>query len=155
MVRIVFKLFQKVQKLFLWLWQQDGTPSQLARGIALGVFSGCFPFFGLQTILGLMLASLFRGNHLLAAVGTWISNPVTYLPLYWLNYKVGNYFLGGSNNFQDFKNFTKDQLWDQGLFFSIRLLLGSTIMGILLGFISGLIVYFLVKIGSEKRNYFN
>ena len=55
---------------------------------------GCFPFFGLQTLLGMALASLVRGNHLLAAAGTWISNPFTYLPLYWFNYNLGCRFWG-------------------------------------------------------------
>ncbi|MFO0103826.1 MAG: DUF2062 domain-containing protein, partial [Cyanobium sp.] len=54
-----------------------------ARGLAAGIFCGCFPFFGLQTLLGIGLASVLRGNHLLAAAGTWISNPFTYVPLYW------------------------------------------------------------------------
>ena len=73
-----------------WIWQQEGSPGQRARGLAAGIFCGCFPFFGLQTLLGIALASVVRGNHLLAAAGTWISNPFTYVPLYWFNYHVGD-----------------------------------------------------------------
>ena len=32
-----------------------------------------------------------RGNIYLAALGTWISNPLTYVPLYYFNYKVCDY----------------------------------------------------------------
>ncbi|MED5164816.1 MAG: DUF2062 domain-containing protein, partial [Cyanobacteriota bacterium] len=79
---------RRLRRWLVWLWQQEGTPGQRARGVAAGVFSGCFPLFGLQTLLGVALASVVRGNHVLAAIGTWISNPITYLPLYWFNYQI-------------------------------------------------------------------
>ena len=78
----------------LWLWRQEGTPAQRARGLAAGVFCGCYPFFGLQIFLSVGVASVVRGNHLLAAAGTLVSNPLTYLPLYWFNYLVGCRLLG-------------------------------------------------------------
>ena len=87
-------IIRRLRRWLVWLWQQEGTPGERARGIAAGVFSGCFPFFGLQTLLGVALASVVRGNHVLAAIGTWISNPITYLPLYWFNYQVDWYLLG-------------------------------------------------------------
>ena len=40
------------------------------------------------------VATLVRGNHLLAAAGTLVSNPITYVPLYWFNYLVGCQLLG-------------------------------------------------------------
>ena len=82
------------KSVFLWIWKEEGTPAERARGVAVGIFSGCFPFFGLQSLMGVCLASLVRGHHLLAVIGTWISNPLTYLPLYWLNYRVGSFVLG-------------------------------------------------------------
>ena len=77
-----------------WLLQQEGSPGQRSRGLAAGVFAGCFPFFGFQTLLGVALASLLRGNRILAAASTWISNPLTYVPLYWFNYTIGKRLLG-------------------------------------------------------------
>ena len=145
MVQIVLNLVRKFRRFLFWLWQQEGSPAQLSRGIAVGVFSGCFPFFGLQTILGIMLASIFRGNRLLAATGTWISNPFTYLPLYWFNFKIGSYLLGGERDVRNFTYLNTQELWDQGIFFSIRILLGSTVVGIIAGLVSGFICYFLVK----------
>ncbi|WP_233130225.1 DUF2062 domain-containing protein [Synechococcus sp. 1G10] len=35
-----------------WLWMQEGSHGQRARGLADGVSCGCFPCFGLQTLLG-------------------------------------------------------------------------------------------------------
>ena len=77
-----------------WLWQQDGSPAHRARGLAAGVFTGCLPFFGLQIVLGVALAATIRGNRILAAAGTWISNPLTTLPICWLNYQLGALLIG-------------------------------------------------------------
>ena len=154
MVQIVLNLLQRLRQFLLWIWQQEGTPAQRARGMALGVFSGCFPFFGFQTLLGVMLASLFRGNRLLAATGTWISNPFTYLPLYWLNYKIGSSVLRDNRAAPELSHLTRQELWDQGWFFSSRLLLGSTMIGIILGLITGLSVYFVLKFFSKEKNVF-
>ncbi len=73
-------------------------PTELARGLAAGVFAGLFPLFGFQTIAGIVIASVVRGNKLMAAAGTWISNPFTYIPIYTFNYQVGRWLLGNSDN---------------------------------------------------------
>lgn len=114
----------------LWLWRQEGSHGQRARGLAAGVFCGCYPFFGLQTILGIGLASLVRGNHLLAAAGTWISNPFTYVPLYWFNYQLGTWLLGPGQGWPNFQTLQQQGIWELGWSFTSRILLGSTITGV-------------------------
>ena len=118
------------QRLY-WLWRHEGSHGQRARGLAAGVFTGCYPFFGLQIILGVGLASLVRGNHLLAAAGTWISNTITSLPLYWFNYQVGSWLLGPGPGFPSLQQVQEQGLWDLGLSFTSRLMLGSTVVGLL------------------------
>lgn len=66
-----------------------GTPKAIARGLAAGVFAGWFPLFGLQTIIGVAIASIVRGNKIMAAAGTWVSNPFTYVPIYYFNFRIG------------------------------------------------------------------
>ena len=87
--------YKKIVSLFL---KQNGSPFFNAKGMAVGVFCGCFPFFGLQTLIGLFLARVVKGNLFLAAIGTWISNPFTYVPLYFFNYKVGSSLLKNSSD---------------------------------------------------------
>lgn len=108
---------------------QEGSHGQRARGLAAGVFCGCFPCFGLQTLLGVGLASLVRGNHLLAAAGSWISNPLTYAPLYWFNDQLGCWLLGSGQGWPSLDVLKGQGLWELGWSFSSRLLLGSTIVG--------------------------
>ncbi|MEM8641707.1 MAG: DUF2062 domain-containing protein [Cyanobacteria bacterium P01_G01_bin.54] len=75
------------------LLRLSGTPAQISRGVAVGAFAGWFPLFGFQTILGLVLATLLRGNRLAAAAATWISNPFTYVPIYMFNFYLGQWLL--------------------------------------------------------------
>ena len=125
----------------LWLWRQEGTPAQRARGLAAGVFCGCYPFFGLQIFLSVGVASVVRGNHLLAAAGTLVSNPLTYLPLYWFNYLVGCQLLGPGRGAINLAELNRSTLWVQGWDFSQRILLGSTVVGIVLAIASGWMAY--------------
>jgi hypothetical protein len=80
--------------LYLRLLRLQSSPKEIARGLAVGVFAGCFPIFGFQTLAALVLAVPFRGNKLAAAAGTWVSNPFTYVPIYAFNYQVGEWLLG-------------------------------------------------------------
>ena len=140
--------YKKILSLFL---KQDGSPFFNAKGAAIGVFCGCFPFFGFQTLLGLFLARVAKGNLFLAVIGTWISNPFTYVPLYFLNYKVGSSLLKNSPDIVFDKNLMIEELWKQGGLFSLRLILGSALVGSLLASISGMIVFLLYKRKIKKK----
>tara|TARA_B100000123_G_C25608932_1_gene374850 strand:+ start:94 stop:537 length:444 start_codon:yes stop_codon:yes gene_type:complete len=139
--------YKKILSLFR---QQNESPSFNAKGLAIGVFSGCFPFFGFQTLLGVFFAKLAKGNIVLAAIGTWISNPFTYIPLYYFNYKVGSIFIRNSTNITIDRSLGINDLWEQGSIFSIKLLLGSSVVGLSLACITGVIVLWLYKINKKS-----
>ena len=139
--------YKKILSLFR---NQNGSPFYNAKGLAIGVFSGCFPFFGFQTLIGVFFAKLAKGNIVLAAIGTWISNPFTYIPLYYFNYKVGSIFFHTSSNKIIEKSLVIDDLWKQGRIFSLKLLLGSSCVGFLLALICGCIVFFIYKIKLKR-----
>ena len=139
--------YKKILSLFR---NQNGSPFFNAKGLAIGVFSGCFPFFGFQTLIGVFFAKLARGNIVLAAIGTWISNPFTYIPLYYFNYKVGSIFFNTSSTEIIEKSLVIDDLWKQGRIFSVKLLLGSSCVGFVLALICGSIVFLIYKIKFKK-----
>ena len=138
--------YKKILSLFR---NQKGSPIFNAKGLAIGVFSGCFPFFGFQTLIGVFFAKIAKGNIVLAAIGTWISNPFTYIPLYYFNYKVGSIILNNPTNIIE-KNLVINELWKQGRIFSLRLLLGSCCVGLLLAFISGSVVFLIYKKKNKR-----
>jgi len=71
-----------------------GHPNELALGMAFGIFMGMMPIIPFQTALALALAIAFRASKITAALGTWISNPVTIYIIYKYCYKIGSYMLG-------------------------------------------------------------
>ena len=125
----------------LWLWRQEGTPGQRARGLAAGVFCGCYTFFGLQIFLRVGVDRVVRRKHLLAAAGTLVSNRLTYLPLYWFNYLVGCRLLGPGQGGINLSELNRSSLWAQGWEFSQRILLGSTVVGMVLALVSSWMAY--------------
>lgn len=53
----------------------DEEPSRLAAGMAVGVFIGVTPLYGLHTLLALGAAFLFRLNKAVTVTGAWINLP--------------------------------------------------------------------------------
>jgi len=53
----------------------DDTPSRIALALAVGVFISCTPFYGLQTLLSLAVATVFRLNKAATVTGTWLNLP--------------------------------------------------------------------------------
>lgn len=98
MSRLYHPKWRRRLRYYYWrLARLGGTPESIARGLAAGVFASMFPLFGLQIFLGIALATLVRGHKFMAAAGTWVSNPLTYVPIYAFNFKVGQWLLGNNN----------------------------------------------------------
>ncbi|NES74026.1 MAG: DUF2062 domain-containing protein, partial [Okeania sp. SIO2D1] len=103
-----------------------------SRGIAAGVFAGCFPFLGFQTIIGLILATIIKGNRIAAVASTWISNPLTYVPIFAFNFQIGHLLLGGEDFVTNEIQWSSwDNLMELGLFFMLTLILGSFCVGLI------------------------
>ena len=141
MVPALRSMIYRLRSIILRLWREEGSPGRRSRGIAVGVFSGCLPLFGLQTFLGLGLASVFRGNHLFGALSIWIIIRITYLPLYWLKYRVGCFLFGQGPYFQDASEWNFSTLLDYGWIFSSRLFGGSLVVGVFSGLVIGIISF--------------
>ncbi|AFZ33863.1 Protein of unknown function DUF2062 [Stanieria cyanosphaera PCC 7437] len=141
-----FRLFH------LRLSRLRGKPESIARGLSVGVFAGSFPFFGLQTVIGVILATCLRSSKIAAAAGTWISNPLTYVPLYIFNYKVGKLLLGLEEQpglTLDLDSFSS--FMELGFSFAATLLAGCLVVGIVLAIITYFVSIHFIK-RWHKRN---
>ncbi|MFS8859933.1 DUF2062 domain-containing protein [Synechococcus sp. B60.2] len=125
--------------LYLRLLRMQSSPKEIARGLAAGVFAGCFPIFGFQTLVALLLAVPLRGNKLVAAAGTWVSNPLTYVPIYAFNYRVGEWLLGSRTAFATSELVVAQNWMQWGLEVSGTLFVGCAFVG----FWGALVSYFL------------
>ena len=50
-------------------------PSRVALALAVGVFISCTPFYGLQTLLSLAVATVLRLNKAATVTGAWLNLP--------------------------------------------------------------------------------
>ena len=69
----------------------------VARGVALGLFVGFVLPIG-QIVVAALLASSARGNLLVAALATLVTNPVTIPPIYYAAFRTGSVLLGSAGN---------------------------------------------------------
>ena len=136
-----FNLLRTIRYYYLKLVRLEGNPKVIARGLACGVFAGCFPWFGFQTIIGIFLAFLFRGNKLAAASGTWVSNPLTYAPLFFFNFKLGKLIQGSYS--QGLTEFELTDNWSQLMDLGTEVLVSISIGSFVVGLVASIAVYFL------------
>jgi uncharacterized protein (DUF2062 family) len=86
----LFGIIRRVYKRFIEI---RGEPREVALGFALGIFIGMTPTIGVQTPIAIFFAALFKWSKLSAAVGVWISNPLTAPIIYGVAYITGAKFL--------------------------------------------------------------
>ncbi len=89
------------RQLLRYVLSLDDSPHQIALGAAIGMFIGLTPTVGVQMAITLAVYYLclpfFRFNCKAAIVMVYISNPLTMVPLYWFDYRVGQALFGGGD----------------------------------------------------------
>jgi hypothetical protein len=116
----------------------DDSPRRLAVALAVGVFISCTPFWGLQTILSVIVATVFRLNRAAAVTGTWINLPWFAPLVYGAAIKIGMLVAPGLReaNAATLETLLHDPaalswatVWSWLRGSSLPLLIGSTIVG--------------------------
>jgi uncharacterized protein (DUF2062 family) len=94
---MVTEYFRKFREVLLHhiLHTQD-TAHRLAMGAAIGMFIAWTPTFGVQMVLAVALATLFRANKAVTIPMVWLTNPVTNVPIYAFAYAFGHFLLTGT-----------------------------------------------------------
>jgi len=74
--------------------QVDDSPDRVALAFGAGMFIAFFPVVGTHTVVGLVVAFLFRLNRVAVLAGAWMSNPWTIGPMLTAGTLVGCALLG-------------------------------------------------------------
>jgi uncharacterized protein (DUF2062 family) len=77
------------------LWLSHSSPRRLAFGLALGVFVGASPLWGLHTVMAIVLSFLLRLNKPAVLLGTLVSNPLFAPFLIFFSLEAGSGILYG------------------------------------------------------------
>jgi len=83
------RYFKKIKHLPVWSLDHGS----IARGVAAGLFVCFLPLPG-QTIFAVLVVCMLKGNLPAAILATWVSNPVTFIPINLLICAVGARVLG-------------------------------------------------------------
>jgi hypothetical protein len=78
-----------LRRMYLWSFRRPEVIPALYAGWVIALV----PLYGLQLILAFLAALVLRANLVVLAGLQLVSNPLTVLPLWYLNYLVGNVFL--------------------------------------------------------------
>ena len=124
--------------LYLRFIRLRGTAEEVARGMALGVFIGLTPTMGIQMPIAFFFAMLLKENKIAAIIGVWISNPMTAIPIYTYNFKIGKYLLGTPDiKMPDFSSLNEVMVLGHDL------ILPLTIGSLIAGAFSATVAYFI------------
>ncbi len=84
----------------------DDSAHSIALGTAIGMFIALTPTVGIQMLIVVCVAFVtrpfFKFNQVASLITVYISNPLTIVPIYWFDYKIGTYYVGGSLTQKDF-----------------------------------------------------
>jgi uncharacterized protein len=118
------------------LLQLDESPWRTALALAVGVFISFTPFWGFQTILALVAATVFRLNRAVTVTGTWLNLPWFAPFVYSGALKLGALMLPGLSGLA-------------GL--SAYLLVGTTTLGLVAAILTWLVAFCVMRARRQRR----
>jgi uncharacterized protein len=124
---------ERFRQMLVRIRQLDGNPHYISMGMAVGIFVSILPIIPLQTVVAVSLAFLARGSKSAAALGTWLSNPLTIPLVYYANYKLGCTLLGYQNTVDHIAFNSFSQLMALGIEVTRAMVLGGVVIGAVLG----------------------
>ncbi len=87
---------QKFMSTFKKFKELQGSPTYLARGVVIGVFVGFAPLMPFKSAIILTTTVLLSCSTVAALLScTIICNPLTYIPLYYIAWVIGDFLLPG------------------------------------------------------------
>lgn len=152
------KLINHFRSLGLKLLELHGSANSLAGGVAIGIFVGFTPFFGLKTLICLGVAYILRCNPIAAVITVTLHDVCTPLwpVILEIEYQIGSWILNLLNiapNMTGAKSFQFSDLMEWKTFLDIVLpmLLGSLFLSAPSALISYLVTYRIFKRREVRR----
>jgi len=132
-------LMRQGKLMLLRLLRLRAQPDEIAKGFALGIFIGMTPTFGFQMLIAIFFALLLRENKIAAAIGVWISNPITAPFIYAAEYETGRFMLGMEHVHLHI-NFSPETITQFGYDLLVPMCVGSVVYGVLLSAVAYAVV---------------
>ncbi len=142
------------KKGFKRFWKEDiiksqEPPHKKAAAIALGVFVGISPFWGLHTLLIFTLAAVFRVNKVIAFLFSNISIPPLIPFIIYASYQAGSLISG--NGFDWDLKLHKFETGNDIFMGLWQYILGSFVLAIVVAISLWIVFYFLFSVLNQKQ----
>jgi uncharacterized protein (DUF2062 family) len=135
-------------RLFHRLRTEGDTPARQAAAFGIGTFIGCSPLFGFHLPLCLAAGSLLSLNRLKLYLAANISNPIVAPVLLFCEVQVGSLLRVGAPYSLTLQAFRAFNVWQ----FGADLVLGSIVVGLVLGAGASAATYFVARrVGVSRR----
>jgi uncharacterized protein (DUF2062 family) len=128
------------------LWKEHTTPREISIAVAMGVFVGCTPAFGLHGWIALGLATLFRLNRIWSWAGSRVSNFLIYP---WI--VIGEIELGHYLRFGDHMHLSEKEVMENRGKLMIDWLLGSIPVAVVAAIVFGALAFGLAHLRLRKN----
>lgn len=150
---VFIRIKRLVRYNYLKVLRLKTSSHSIALGLALGVYGGCLPALPglpLQSLVGLLLAFVFRASKIAALVGTWISNPLNWFVFYWAEYKIGSLIVPMNLKIDPLSMNIHD-LVSMGMKGILVLVVGGAILGLPLGLLTYAVSLPLIRSYRRRR----
>ncbi|HSJ12130.1 MAG TPA: DUF2062 domain-containing protein [Gillisia sp.] len=129
--------------------KSDEPAHKKATAVALGVFVGISPFWGLHTLIVFLLAAVFNLNKVIAFVFSNISIPPLIPVIIYASYQAGSFLTGNGFSWElSLSDFDSGTEVLQGLG---QYLLGSFALAGFVAFLLWIVFYFLFSVANQKQ----
>lgn len=149
MVATTTSIKDRLKAFYARIKELQGDPRHIAKGMAIGVFTGVTPTIPFHTVIAIALAFILRGSKPAAIIGSFVANPITIPFIYVACFKVGTFILNKPIPF-DVKFESITALMTLGLDVTIAMIIGSAILGILPTIIAYILTYRIMTTVREK-----
>ncbi len=142
------------EKGFKRFWNEDILKSEesahkKAAAVALGIFVGILPLWGLHTLLVFLLAAVFNLNKVIAFLFSNISIPPLIPVIIYASYQLGSLITGNGISWElNLNDFDSSSEVFQGLW---KYLLGSITLAVILASSLWIVFYFLFSVFNPKQ----
>ena len=138
-----------LRRLYMTLRIEHRTPGKVGFAVGVGVFVGCSPLWGLHFAIAVLLATLFRLNRFIVCAAAYIGNPLTAGPMLFVEVQLGHRILHGVWLPVTLANV--ETLGVLGIF--TNLMLGSVVLGLVLGGVLGVAAWIVARAGGHHETY--
>ena len=126
------------------------SPHEIALGFAFGVWTNFNPFFGINLLIAMSLAFIFRVNVLASVIGTLLTGLPFIFPIFWFfSWYAGSQLI--SNKFDHSLVLGNETIVENLAEYFSEMLVGSVILFPIVVFISYLPIKFIVSYWQYKR----